>query len=162
MDLIAIIARSKNNVMGNGNKLPWPRDKQDLEWFRDVTTGHPIIMGSLTYLSLPKKLKDREHIVLTRHPHGFNWHSDHNGYELPDRSFKLHELDAWLTQQTGRVFVIGGAQTLLALNTRINGVMLRTFDAEYKGDVLFPEIILHGRKSIMQERWDHSVTEFYL
>jgi dihydrofolate reductase len=63
--LSIIVAISKNNIIGKEGKLPWYLPN-DLKRFREVTTGHKIIMGRKTYESLPKILPNRQHIVLTR------------------------------------------------------------------------------------------------
>lgn len=63
-NLSLIVAVSKNNVIGINNGLPW-NIKEDLNIFKEKTMGKDIIMGRNTYLSLPKKLKNRTYHVLT-------------------------------------------------------------------------------------------------
>lgn len=62
--LAIIVARDNNNVIGNDNKIPW-RCSDDLKRFKQLTYGHPCIMGRKTFESLNSPLKGRENIVLT-------------------------------------------------------------------------------------------------
>lgn len=72
-DLTMIAAIGKNKELGANNNLIW-HIKEDMKFFKETTTGHPIVMGRKTFLSLPKLLSDRTHIVLTRS--GASLHSD--------------------------------------------------------------------------------------
>lgn len=60
-----IVAKAANNVIGKDNQLIWHLPK-DLKYFKELTTGHIIVMGRKTLESLPFKLPNREHWVLTR------------------------------------------------------------------------------------------------
>ncbi len=65
MDLVIIAAVAENGVIGRDNALPW-RLKSDLQHFRALTMGKPVVMGRKTYLSIGKPLKGRTTIVVTR------------------------------------------------------------------------------------------------
>lgn len=58
---------SENRVIGQGNKIPWHLP-EDFAWFKKMTTGAVIIMGRMTFESLPGSLPNRRQLVLTRHP----------------------------------------------------------------------------------------------
>ena len=60
-----IVAMSHNNVIGDKNKLLWNL-KEDMRRFKEITTGHPIIMGRNTYESIGRPLPNRTNIVITR------------------------------------------------------------------------------------------------
>ncbi len=98
-----IVATSQNNVIGKDNQLPWhlPRD---LAYFKQVTTGCPIIMGRKTYESIGKALPNRLNIVITRNP----------DYQLTD-AVVVHSLTeaiatAKQTQpDSDEIHIIGGA-----------------------------------------------------
>ena len=64
MKIIIIGAIGKNNELGKNNKLLWNL-KKDLEFFKNITLNHTVVMGYNTYKSLPKKLENRKMIVLT-------------------------------------------------------------------------------------------------
>lgn len=66
-EIILIAAMSKNNVIGIDGKIPW-RIKEDMEHFKNVTMSHPVVMGRVTYESIPQKfrpLPGRHNVVLT-------------------------------------------------------------------------------------------------
>jgi dihydrofolate reductase len=65
MNIILVAAVSENGVIGRDNRLPW-RLKSDVEHFRAVTVGKPVIMGRKTYESIGKPLKGRTTIVVSR------------------------------------------------------------------------------------------------
>lgn len=60
-----IVAVAANNAIGRGNRLLWHLS-QDLKYFKEVTTGHPVVMGRKTYESIGRPLPGRRNIVLTR------------------------------------------------------------------------------------------------
>jgi dihydrofolate reductase len=62
-----IIAVADNNVIGRDGSLPW-RLKSDLQHFRALTMGKPVVMGRRTYLSIGKPLPGRTNIVVSRDP----------------------------------------------------------------------------------------------
>src|SRR6188508_641958 len=61
----AIAAMSLNRVIGDGNKIPWYLP-EDFQWFKQVTTGHVLVMGRRTFESIGKPLPGRTTIVLSR------------------------------------------------------------------------------------------------
>lgn len=60
-----IAARSKDNIIGIDGELPW-YIPEDFIWFKERTTGYPIIMGSKTFKEIGKPLQGRINIILTR------------------------------------------------------------------------------------------------
>lgn len=60
-----VVAMGENRAIGRGGDLPW-RLHSDMRYFRKVTMGKPILMGRLTFKSLPRALDGRVNIVLTR------------------------------------------------------------------------------------------------
>ena len=65
MNIVLIAAVAENGVIGRGNALPW-RLKSDMQHFRALTMGKPVIMGRKTYLSIGKPLAGRTTIVVSR------------------------------------------------------------------------------------------------
>lgn len=63
--LSIVVAKGKNNIIGNENKLIWSLPA-DMKRFKELTTGHVIIMGRKTFESLGKVLPNRKHIVLLK------------------------------------------------------------------------------------------------
>jgi dihydrofolate reductase len=67
MNIVLIAAVAENGVIGRGNALPW-RLKSDMQRFRALTMGKPVVMGRKTYLSIGKPLNGRTTIVVSRDP----------------------------------------------------------------------------------------------
>jgi len=100
MEIIIIVARSTQGVIGRDNELPW-RLPADLKHFKNTTLGHPIIMGRNTWESLGRALPDRTNIVISRTP----------GFFAEDaQTFTSLEDALAACESSEKVFVIGGAQ----------------------------------------------------
>lgn len=67
MSISIIVAASENDVIGTNNTLPWHLPA-DLKYFRQLTTGHTIIMGRKTYESIGRPLPNRRNIVISQNP----------------------------------------------------------------------------------------------
>ena len=65
MTFSLIVATTLNNVIGKDNQMPWHLPA-DLAWFRQNTTGKPVIMGRKTFESIGRPLPKRTNIVLSR------------------------------------------------------------------------------------------------
>jgi len=63
--LTMIFACDMNNAIGKDGDLPW-RQSTDLQHFKEITLGGTIVMGRKTWESLPGRLPDRRHLVMTR------------------------------------------------------------------------------------------------
>jgi dihydrofolate reductase len=98
-EIILIVARAANGVIGIDGRLPW-KISADLRRFKQLTLGHPMIMGRKTFESLPGLLPDRRHIVLTRDS---DWQED--GAEVA-----ASVEDALKLANAPHVSVIGGAE----------------------------------------------------
>ena len=65
MEIVLIVAVADNGVIGAGGAIPW-RLKTDLQRFKTMTMGKPVVMGRKTFMSLRRPLPGRTNIVLTR------------------------------------------------------------------------------------------------
>jgi dihydrofolate reductase len=65
MNILLVAAIAENGVIGRGNALPW-RLKSDMQHFRALTMGKPVVIGRKTYLSIGKPLNGRTTIVVSR------------------------------------------------------------------------------------------------
>jgi dihydrofolate reductase len=130
--LSIIVAISKNNIIGKEGKLPWYLPN-DLKRFREVTTGHKIIMGRKTYESLPKILPNRQHIVLTR---------DKNFNVEDERVTIIYSVEELLKalSKNEEYFVIGGAEIFSAFEEYVDRIYLTVIQENFEGDVAFPKI----------------------
>lgn len=129
-----IVAKDLNNCIGNANRLPWPRLKKDMEFFREKTKGHAVIMGSKTFASIGKPLKHRHNIVLSRKltqkdvPQGVQVFSN------PLKALKK----AWELDQDP--FVIGGNQIYTLYYHAVERLYITEIQNTYAGDTFFRPI----------------------
>lgn len=129
MIISLIAAMDKNRVIGKKNILPWYLPA-DLQHFKKLTTGKPIIMGSTTFASIGKALPERINIVLTRDP-AFVAEGCVVVYSVEEA---LHA-----TEGHGEIIIIGGATVFEQFLPLAHKMYLTMIDAEIDGDVYFPE-----------------------
>jgi dihydrofolate reductase len=65
MAIIGIVAIDRNLAIGKDGRVPW-HYSADMKFFKETTIGNAVVMGRRTWLTLPKPLKDRLNIVLSR------------------------------------------------------------------------------------------------
>ncbi len=123
----AIVAMDAKRVIGDRGTLPW-RLPGDLRFFKRTTTGHTVVMGRRTWISIGKPLPNRRNVVLSR-----SLSESPDGVDLV-RS--LDELDALALQ--GQVFVIGGAEIYEALLPRCQELLLTFVYGHHQGDTFLP------------------------
>jgi dihydrofolate reductase len=128
ISLIAAMAR--NGVIGRDNRLPW-RLPADLQHFKALTLGKPMVMGRRTWESLPGLLPGRRHIVVSRNP---EYRADG-----VDRVSSIDEAIR-LLQASPEIMIVGGAQLYAAILPNADRLYLTRVDAEVAGDAKFPEI----------------------
>ncbi len=125
--LVAAVAA--NGVIGVNGQLPWHLP-EDLQHFKRLTMGHPIIMGRRTWESLKKPLPGRENIVVT----------SNRDYEAPGASVAT-SLESALALCAGEpvAFVIGGHQLFKDSMPIADGLVMTEIEKDYAGDTYFPE-----------------------
>jgi dihydrofolate reductase len=129
--LVLVAAVARNGVIGRDGDLAW-RDAADLKHLRELTWGHPVLMGRKTWDSLPTKFKPlpgRRNLVMTRAP---GWRAD--GAE------RVASIDdaVRLAGDVPTLFVIGGAEVYAQALPRADELVLTEVDADLDGDVHFP------------------------
>ena len=126
-----VVAMNKENVIGVDNKLPW-HIPEDLQHFKLVTYGKPVIMGRKTFESIGRVLPQRTNIVITRNR---SWQQE--GVEL------YSSIDDALKKYAAKpeICVIGGGdifqQTIDLANTLHVTIIDLTVD---NAEVFFPKI----------------------
>ncbi len=123
----AIAAMSLNRVIGCGSKIPWHLP-EDFKWFKQMTTGHVVVMGRKTFESIGKPLPNRETIVLSRG--GFT----HPGVRTVT---SLDEIGP--ATETRRVFICGGAQIYEQALPMCSDLYLTLVKRTVEGDAFFPK-----------------------
>jgi dihydrofolate reductase len=127
MKLSIIVAASQNNVIGQQGGLPWHLPAE-MARFKQITMGHPIIMGRKTHESIGRALPGRQNIVIT---HDKNYRAE--GCEV------VGSIDKALAAAKGaeEVFVIGGANLYQQIMDRADKIYLTRVKAEFEGDTFF-------------------------
>lgn len=133
MILSIIAAIGKNNELGKDNALLWNLPA-DMKYFRETTSGHPVIMGRKTFESIGRPLPNRRNIIITR-----NLNYKKSGIEI------VHSLDEalkLLKDTNKEIFVIGGAEIYKQAMSTADKLYITHINAKEKNaDVFFPEII---------------------
>jgi dihydrofolate reductase len=131
-----VVAMGENRAIGRGGDLPW-RLRSDMRYFRAITMGKPVIMGRLTFASLPRALDGRLNIVLTRNA----------AFEAPGAimAYNLEEaLDvarkAAAKARVDEIMVIGGEDVFRAALPLAGRIYLTEVHASPRADTWFPEL----------------------
>lgn len=153
--IIGIAAVDRQGAIGKNGKLPW-HYSADMKFFRETTTGHAVVMGRKTWLTLGKPLKNRLNIVLSR---------DSN-LEPQESLLVLSDIDSVLSLNeslTTDLFVIGGAQIYEAFLPRIEKWIITEVPLTVKGaDAFMPKNYLEGFKEMdSQPIGDGLTVKFY-
>lgn len=139
--LILIAAVAKNNVIGKSNSLPW-YVPEDLKHFKEVTTGHTVLMGRKTFESiiarLHKPLPNRKNVVITKRAE----------YNVPEGVELYHSIDEALNKHNDEpIYIIGGATLYAQTIEKADVLLITEIHKKYEGDVFFPDI----DKTVWQE-----------
>ncbi|MEQ8154609.1 MAG: dihydrofolate reductase [Clostridiaceae bacterium] len=131
--LSIIVAVAENNAIGKDNDLLW-RLPGDLKRFKEITSGHTIIMGRRTFDSLPNVLPHRHHVILTR---------DEN-FSVDDPQVEVvHSLEK-VSEKFGKsheeAFVIGGGEIYSEFYPLCSKIYLTKVFKNFPADTHFPEI----------------------
>lgn len=131
MLLSLLVAVAENNVIGRDAGLPWHLSA-DLRRFKQLTMGHPIVMGRRTFESLGRVLPGRTSIVISRQPN----------LVLPAGVLLAGSLAAALelVAREEEVFVIGGAELYATALPSADRIYLTRVHANIEGDTYFPEV----------------------
>lgn len=142
-----VVAIAQNNAIGKNNQLLWHLPA-DLKHFKQITSGHTIIMGRKTYDSIGKPLPNRRNIVITR-----NTDLTIEGAEVVttiDEALALCDKDE-------EVFIVGGAQIYEHALDKTDRIYLTVVHKDYDADTFFPELDMQTWKVINSE--DHEPDE---
>ena len=138
--LSIIAAVAKNGVIGNKGKLPWHLS-EDLKHFKEITMGHPIIMGRKTFQSIGHPLPGRENIVLSSD-------EDFQAEGITVIHSFAEEIEKYSDQKS---FVIGGEKVYQLSLPLVDRLYLTLIDRDFEGDTYFPEIDWEKQFKIVEE-----------
>jgi dihydrofolate reductase len=125
-----IAAAGLNNELGKDNQLLWHLP-DDFKRFRELTTGHHIIMGRKTFESFPKPLPNRTHVIITRQP----------DYHAPGCLIAADLATALsLVPKDQDVYVIGGGEIYRQFLPLADRIELTRVQSTFAADTYFPEL----------------------
>lgn len=136
MKIALIVAASQNNVIGLDNQLPWHLP-EDLQYFKAVTMGKPILMGRKTYDSIGRPLPGRTNIVLTRDA---NWSAEGVVVVNDLDSATAASEKACVAAGVDELMIIGGEQIYRKFLPVADKLYLTKVEAVVEGDAYFPAI----------------------
>jgi dihydrofolate reductase len=154
-----IAAAAENNALGKDNDLLWHLPN-DFKRFKEITSGHHIIMGRKTFESFPKPLPNRTHIIITLQKE-----------YLVENCIVVHSLEdaIAIAPQNEEVFIIGGAQIYEQSIPLADKIDLTRVHTSLDADAFFPEFdtsewnLVFSEKHFKDEKHQYDFTfETYL
>lgn len=148
MNISIIVAIAENNAIGKNNELLWHLPN-DLKRFKEITSGHTVIMGRNTYISLPNRpLKNRRNIVISHIPE-----EDKKIFLGADVVGNIEEA-LKIADKNNENFVIGGGMIYSLFMPLANKLYLTKINKIYDADTFFPKI--------NYEEWDLIAVEDHI
>jgi len=153
--IIGIAAVDRKGAIGKGGKLPW-HYSADMKFFRETTSGHAVVMGRKTWLTIGKPLKNRLNIVLSRD----------TDIEPQESLIVFSDIESVLSFNKSLatdLFVIGGAQIYEAFREHIEKWIITEVPLVVQGaDAFMPKGYLDGFKVVDSKPLDDDlVVKFY-
>lgn len=143
-----------DNEIGADNQLLWHLPT-DLKNFKEITTGHPIIMGRKTYESIGRPLPNRTNIVVSRRKDWFE-----EGILIVG---SIKEALKFAKKMDEEVFVIGGGDIYKQTIDLVDKLEVTQVKANLKADIFFPKIspkIWNKTQEICHEKDDKNEFDF--
>lgn len=149
--LTIIAAAAENNALGKDNDLVWHLP-DDFKRFKQLTTGHHIIMGRKTFESFPKPLPNRTHVVITR-----------NKKYKKEGAVVVNSLKnaLILAKDDTQPFIIGGGEIYKLALPYTDKIELTRVHGNFEADAFFPEIDKNDWKLINKEFHPEDVKHNY-
>lgn len=128
--IILIAAVAENNALGKNNDLLWHLPK-DFKRFKEITSGHHIIMGRKTFESFPKPLPNRTHVIITRQKE-----------YVCEGCIVVQDLEKAVAvcPKNEDIFVIGGGEIYSQSIHLADQLDITRVHHSFEADVYFPEI----------------------
>jgi dihydrofolate reductase len=128
--IVMIAAVAENNALGKNNELVWHLPN-DFKRFKELTSGHYIIMGRKTFESFPKPLPNRTHVVITRQPN----------YQ-PEGCVVVNSIENAIKAcpENETIYIIGGGEIYNQSLAFSDTIEITKVHGEFEADAFFPEI----------------------
>ena len=155
--LSLIVAKSLNGVIGLNGNLPW-RLSSDLKFFKSTTLGKPVLMGRVTWESLPFPLPGRPNLVLTNNKNYLAEGAEifNSADEMIARGYELAG-----QMNVDEVMLIGGAKLYASQMKYCDRLYVSEVNAKIEGDVYFPEIDTNIWKLVSETEFSKDVKDDY-
>jgi len=128
----AIVAMDEHNCIGVDNQIPWYLPS-DLQYFKKITLGHPVIMGRKSFRSIGRPLPKRTNIVVSRDPFFIA-----SGVLT---ALSIEEaIDLATAENAAEIFIIGGGNIYEQTQSLWDRIYLTEVAASFDGDTFFPKI----------------------
>ena len=137
ISLCAIVAMDDGRIIGFEGALPW-HIPEDLAYFKELTSGHVVVMGRKTWESLPTKfrpLPNRKNIVVSRTPEKLGLPDGVLGACSPEHALKLARETC---AEDAKVWIIGGADLYRQLIPQCEELYLTKVTGHHRGDASLP------------------------
>lgn len=136
-----IAAAAENNALGKDNQLVWHLPL-DFKRFKEITSGHYIIMGRKTFESFPKPLPNRTHVIITRQ----------KNYTV-ENCIVVNSIEEAIAAcpKEEDIYIIGGAEIYKQSIPFAEKIELTRVHANFDADAFFPEIDLNEWKITFEE-----------
>ena len=144
----AILACDDKGGVSKDGTLPWPHNTTDLQWFKNNTAGHVVVMGSTTWEDphMPRPLPKRTNVLVTSRPTDYN---GANRYISGDLCAELKKLEA--TCPGLIIWVIGGPNIIEQSLDVIDEFYLSRIPGEYDCDTFLPLDTIEDKFTLDQQ-----------
>lgn len=148
MEIHIIAAVSRNGVIERDGKIPWDIP-EDMKRFRELTTGHAVIMGRKTFESIGRALPKRLNVVLSRQPKK-NFLNFPESVLLTDNLARAIDLCEGAGHE--KAFIIGGETVYDKALALADVIHLTHVDQEVEGDARFPDLDMDDWEEHSEEK----------
>lgn len=155
----AILACDEQGGIGLNGTMPWPHNKQDMQWFKDQTTGHIVVMGSKTWKSpgMPKPLPRRYNVVVTSKQDEYPGANEYLSGD--DISLSLQKL---AQEKQGLItWIIGGANLINQCWSIIDEFYITRIPGSYNCDTSIDLSLLDDLFLISEDVYDDITFQIY-
>ena len=147
-EIIIIVAFSKNGrIIGNNGRIPWTLP-EDLQHFKELTTGNAIIMGRKTFESIGRVLPERMNIVVTRNKDFCV--EDAYIAKSPEKAIEIAKNAGYK-----KIFICGGQQIYQQMMDFADYIYATEVCGEYEGNAFFPEINKNEFVEVKREKCEN-------
>lgn len=152
--MISIIAAlDEKRGIGKAGQLPW-HISEDLKRFKEITLGHTVIMGRITFDSIGKPLLNRKNIVISSQLQNLDG-------AIKDLVF-VNSLDEALEIAKGDVFIIGGGQVYAESIEKADKLYLTLVEGDFNCDTFFPDYSSFQKETFIGAGEENSIRYKFL